>query len=397
MIHKSDHQHFHFFLLAIVPFFLCITQTQLSAQGTEDSLTAALKAFAQQTDLPGFAVAIVSGEKVLYQKGFGYADRKKETAYTIRTIQNIGSVSKTVVGVALVKAIEAGALTMETPINDILPFTIVNPYHPETPILVRHLASHTSSILDSKYYGQTYISDGKPENEDGMAMDYYEFIHSHERMELGDFLKKILNKEGKWHKKKNFLKQAPGTVQEYTNLNAALAAYLIELATGIPFESFTKEQIFSPLGMTSSAWSRTDLNAEAFASLYFPRGDQVPYYSLNTYPDGGLLSTVADMSAYLSEVIKAFQSKSRYLPQTSSNLLLPGDEDDNRAFWGMGSVSRLIGHDGSDPGMHVAIRFHADTQIGRVVFTNVNAEDNDELWEQFRELQKILTQFETRL
>lgn len=382
-------------LMAILVFF-CFHSISM-AQSATDSLRTALETFAQEMDLPGFAVSIVTGEKVLFQEGFGYADRKKQTPYTPGTIQNIGSVSKTVVGVALVKAMEKGLFTMDTPINDILPFDVINPYHSETPILVRHLANHSSSILDTKFYGQTYVAYEEPEIEEGMAMDYFGFINSHEQIELGDFLKKILNKEGKWYKKKNFLKKAPGAEREYTNLNAALAAYLIEVASGLSFKTFTQEQIFSPLNMSSTGWSRSDLNSDAFASLYFPRGDQVPFYALNTYPDGGLLSTVEDMSLYLREVIKAYQDKSSYLSETSRKLLLPGDEDEDRAFWGMGSVSRLIGHDGSDPGVHAAIRFHADSQIGRVFFTNVNAEDNEELWEQYREIQNMLSRFESRL
>jgi CubicO group peptidase (beta-lactamase class C family) len=137
---------------------ICIS-IGLRGQSYSDSLTVALTKHYNSSDLPGFSVAIVSENEVLYEKSFGYANKEDQIAFEPTTIQNLGSVSKTVVGLALIKAIEDGKLTMDTKINDILPFQVINPYFNESPILVRHLANHTSTILDTKHYGKTYILD----------------------------------------------------------------------------------------------------------------------------------------------------------------------------------------------------------------------------------------------
>lgn len=71
-------------------------------------------------------------------------------------------------------------------------------------------------------------------------------------------------------------------------------------------------------------------------------------------------------------------------------MLFPGDEDDYRAFWGMNEKVRNIGHTGSDPGVETEIRFNADTQIGYVIFTNVNAADNDDIWAQYKAIQALI-------
>lgn len=367
------------------------------AQTPVDSLQAELQNHFEQSSLPGFAIGIVKKDKILFEQGFGYSDRKLKKPYTSDTYQNLGSVSKTVVGLALVKAIEAGKLRMDTPINDILPFEIHNPYFPNSPILVKHLATHRSSLLDSKYYGQTYVLANKPGDLTDVHEGFLEFIKGHASLELGEFLKKVFVKGEDWYKKKNFLKAEPGTVNEYANLNAALAAYLVEVSTDVPFQTYTKNQIFEPLGMKTSSWSFDQAPIENRANLYFPSGLAVPYYSLNTYPDGGLVTNLSELSLYLQEMIRAYEGESEYLRADIAQLMFPGDSDGHRAFWGMGQKSRNIGHRGSDPGAQTDLSFHADRKIGRIILCNVNAEDNETLWQQYEEISRIIAKYEDRL
>ena len=382
------------FLLLILLFSTC---GALFAQNFSDSLDIELTNHYRFSKLPGFSVAIVNENGVLYQNGFGVADKESQKAFTTSTIQNLGSVSKTVVGLALVKAIEEGHLTMDTKINDILPFKVINPYYKDAPILVRHLANHTSTILDTKHYGKTYILNEGMEVGENVHQDFLSFITNHSKMELKDFLYKILNPAGDWYKKKNFTKAVPGTSEEYSNLNAALVAYLIEIATNTSFEEYTKAKIFEPLNMTRTGWEANDNDKDLLATLYFPTGAVVPPYTLITYPDGELYSNAEDLTKFLQEMIKAYGGASTYLPSKFAKLLLPGDNDTNRAFWGMGVESRNMGHRGSDPGVQADFQFNADSKVGRIIISNVNAEDNDDLWEQYGGIHKIVIKYEKRI
>jgi CubicO group peptidase (beta-lactamase class C family) len=56
------------------------------------------------------------------------------------------------VGIALLKAQELGKLNLDDPIQKYLPFKVVNPNFSQIPITIRHLATHTSSILDNEFY-----------------------------------------------------------------------------------------------------------------------------------------------------------------------------------------------------------------------------------------------------
>ncbi|MEO0468552.1 MAG: serine hydrolase domain-containing protein [Bacteroidota bacterium] len=337
---------------------------------------------------------MITEKGVVYHSAFGLKDRERQLPFATNTIMNIGSVSKTVVGLALVKAVEAGHLSMDTPINDVLPFSVNNPFFSDQPILIRHLANHTSGIRDSKHYGKTYVADPDIERSGDIHTDFQGFLQSHESLRLQDFLFRILNKKGQWYKKKNFLRAAPGTEADYANLNAALAALAIEHASGKDFESFCQEKIFIPLKMKHTSWDGSSLNQTRLATPYFPAGKVVPPYRLNSWPDGGLYTSVEDLSLLLQEIIMAFQGKSTFLSHPFAKQLLPGDDDGLRAFWGMGEKSRNIGHGGSDPGVQTDMQFNADRLLGRIIFTNVNAEDNEALWEQYRGIHRILAEYE---
>ena len=80
-------------------------------------LTNDLEEIYSQGHIVGFSVAIVNQEGILFNKGFGYADKQENKKYTENTLQNIGSISKTFIGVALLKAQELGKLDIDDPIN----------------------------------------------------------------------------------------------------------------------------------------------------------------------------------------------------------------------------------------------------------------------------------------
>ena len=78
---------------------------------TQNELTEKLTAISKETDFNGFGVALTNDKEVLYKNGFGIANIDPKQDYTENTIQNIASVSKTFIGIAILKAQELGKLT----------------------------------------------------------------------------------------------------------------------------------------------------------------------------------------------------------------------------------------------------------------------------------------------
>lgn len=366
-----------------------------------------LKQIFSQNNINGFSVAIVNQNGTLFESGFGYSNRKEKKKYTENTIQNIGSISKTFIGITLMKAQELGYFNLDDPINDFLPFKVINPYFPNIPITIRQLATHTSSIRDpSRYERNGYIL--KEEN-NGEAKVNRNFRSPKEMMTQSVFLKKILDNNGEWYKKNNFLKNKPGDKFEYSNIGAGLASLVLENAIGESFNILTKKYIFDPLGMSNTGWSFNEVDFSKHSILYSNVETELAFYKLITYPDGGLITSSSDLGKYLSELISGYNGIGSILNMKSYEELFGSnlndknhkernenaynDEYDMGVFMGL-SHQGQIGHTGSDPGVTSFMFFNSKTKIGKILL--VNTELNKDGINQLKVIWKKLEEFESK-
>ena len=381
------------------------------AHAAEDrpALTHKLAKLQKASALPGFAVAVVSSNAVLYQRGFGHADLQARRPYTEETLQNVGSVSKTVIGVAIVKAIELGYFGLDTEINGILPFKVGHP-HGGGPITVRHLVTHTSGIVDDdEVYGHSYYL--LPDADRGAPL-YRQFRRDftepgRQDLSLGAFLRNYLAVGGLSYRKTNFAKEAPGAAYHYSNIGAALAAYLVEVKSGQSFDSFTRKYIFEPLQMRSTSWRADPALAKRQALAYNRRHQAYPRYALVTYPDGGLTTSAADLARFLMAMVNGYKGGEGVLSKAGFTLLFdpefapdalpsasPAGESNSGVFW-RNRKNGLVGHAGRDPGVTAFMYIDPASGTGRLLMTNVEAagkgeKDDPKIVQQFREIWKTL-------
>ena len=370
------------FILATL--FVGITHAQTN-DSISKKLTSELQQISANGNLVGFSVAIVNADGTLYEDGFGFADKKANKKYTENTLQNIGSISKTFIGVALLKAQELGKLTLDDPINDYLPFKVVHPKFKNTPITIRQLASHTSGIKDpAEYEGKGYIL---KDAENGAAKVNANFREPNKMMPHGDYLKAILSTDGQWYKKKTFSKYPPGGMFNYSSIGAGLAAYVLEQATGESFPEFTKKHIFDLLDMNGSGWSFDTIDFSKHSKLYADADTELAFYTLINYPDGGLITSAHDLAKYLSEIIKGYAGNGTMLSAESyKELFTPqltdeyhkdrsdkeyNDEYNMGVFMGMSSKGQ-IGHTGGDPSVVTHMFFNENTKTGKLLLVNTD-------------------------
>lgn len=288
-------------------------------QGSLTELDERIQAIGEIGLIKGFGLSIFSEGEVYFSKGYGYADTDKQLPYTPETLQNIGSVSKTLIGISLLKAQELGLLNLDDPTSDYLDFGVENPYFPGEPITIRQLATHTSTIKDTDLYDQKayYLLDADDKDAPTLVNQSEVFHVYGEQASMQEYLTYFLSPEGKWYSKKNFLKKKAGTKYEYSNVGAALAAYVIEKATNISYQEFTRKHILSPLGMNASGWSYDDIEEANHSILYNENHLAYPKYALVTYPDGGLITNHQDLSIYLMELMKAYEGSGTLLEKES--------------------------------------------------------------------------------
>ncbi len=376
-------------LLGLMLLFVSCTQTEVGPI-TGSALDSKLASLAKKSNFPGFGVAVFSDEKTLYQNSFGYADLENKKPFTTETIQPIASVSKTFVALALMKAIEEGHFTLETNINDILPFKIVNPNFPTKQIKIKHLVTHTSGLLD-------------PEQSIRIKQVYQEAKKPNQS--LKDFVVDFYSENGKLYSKNNFDKNDIGTTFNYSNYASALTAYLIEVKTGKSFDEYS-QFIFNQLGMKNTHWFHDENKASNYAKLYNPNKQAYPIYTEVDYASSTLKSTINDMSKYMIEMVKGYNGKSTLLKPESFKMLFSNqfegkaspanmiETEPNRAiFWAIGRTGRIL-HTGGDGGVSAFVSFNPKTSLGRIVFINTEIEDDLAMQNQFKDIVTELQKFE---
>lgn len=369
--------------------FLCLllTNCKKEVNPVEPTIDPKITAFSDSLTalyntsvLPGFAVTVVKDGKINFQQAFGYANVDKEIKYTNETIQPIGSISKTFIGLALMKAVEQGHFTLETKINDILPFEVNNPNTPNTPILIKHLATHTSGFEDSEeiYDLQYYIKKGEnvllPTSK--VILDFG--VEVSDGYPLGTYLEAIFAKDGPLYDSDHFLEEGPGKVYEYSNITASLAAYLIEVKTGQSYASYVKENILDPLNMTHTGYDRNLLAQDKLSTLYVSKDYPFPEYSHSSYPDGFLNTSNEAISLYLLEMMKGANGTGTLLSKENYQILFQqlspeGMEtgEIHAVFWDLPDNGR-IEHNGGDPGVIAFLSFDPITNTGYHIMTNIN-------------------------
>lgn len=380
----------------------CQTKVFIPAYNPTDSLAQQLADIYKNGQLPGFAVAIVKADGILFESTYGYADLATQTPYTNTTQQNIASLSKTFIGIALMKAIEQQKLSLDMTLNELLPFRIQNPNHPTTPITIRHLATHTSSIDDYEIeYRSVYLKEAFTLSKKEIGKENCQFFKEwakNEKYDLVNFLSASLSSEGSYYNKKRFLKVAPGSQYKYSNLGASLLAYAISLAVNQPFEAYVKEQILQPLAMQQTQWNFEVANSTKQATTYFQDQQIVPAYQSSLYPSGGLQSSLSDLSLYLMAALKNYASSDELLPiaafqdmvtpQLSVAQSPPSDTKNQGIMWELNGEQ--AGHNGGNYGVTLFMNFDKEKGYGRIFMTNISAYKDGKLIPQMVEVWRLL-------
>ncbi|MEP1488199.1 MAG: serine hydrolase domain-containing protein [Algibacter sp.] len=378
--------------IIILSLMLCFSCQNGKKKNNEKANTIETSSFNKEMDslyntgvFNGFSAAIVDSTGIVYNQGFGYADIDKQKKYTKNTIINIASISKVFIGVALLKAQEMNLIDLDDPINKHLPFKVINPNYPNELITIRQLATHTSSIVDTDIYMETcYVNKDDVSLAENLKEKYglYYQNPSKDWMPLTEYLSEILQKNASLYNASTFSKRKPGEVYEYSNIGAALCALVIESAASKPFNEFTKEYIFKPLEMSSTNWFFEDVDSTNYSKLYFD-DQELPYYKILSYPDGGLITSSTDLSQFLIELIKGYSGNGSILKAKSykeffkSQLKETAFERKENYNVGIFMEKELaynvIGHTGGDPGTNTMMYFNSKTKTGKILILNTDS------------------------
>jgi CubicO group peptidase (beta-lactamase class C family) len=319
----------------------------------------------QDSEFTGYATSIIMTNATEI-KTYGFKDQSRIMRYDSLTIQPVGSVSKVIIGLAIVKAAELGFVNLDTDINQYIKFKVFNPnLKNNQPITLRHLASHTSGIKDNeKFYVQAYT--------EGLTSPF----------SLEEFLLSYLDKKGKRYSNKNFGNYPAGEEFNYSNIGSALAAYAIECASEMLFDEFTERYIFQPLDMRYTHWFYDENLMETYTQLFDEKDNSLAFYSLATYPDGAMKTNIVDLTKLLQALISGYQGDSNLLDERSWQTFFAKNFSETKPIRGVNpkepncgifivyAKSGAIGHTGSDPGICTFMFFNPESKTGKIFMAN---------------------------
>lgn len=259
----------------------CLAQSNSTPQtrlNYPQELAAFLDNFFQQEmpkeHVPGAAVVLVKDGKILFSKGYGYADlENKIPVIPDKTLFRVGSISKLFTATAIMQLAEQNKLKLDDDVNNYLKhFQIENTY--KKPITFAHLLTHTDGF-DSGW---------------GIGA----FARNASQMTpLGDFIAKRLPPRI----------MPPGEVFLYSDVGMNLAGYLVEEISGIPFTQYIEQNILQPLDMRRSSFLQplpSQLASDLAVGYKYKNGTyhRRPFVFSNTIPGNALMATATDIAHF---------------------------------------------------------------------------------------------------
>ncbi|HJQ23479.1 MAG TPA: serine hydrolase domain-containing protein [Blastocatellia bacterium] len=323
---------------------------ELTAQDLEAFLDGLMPLQLAGDDIAGATIAVVKDGKLLFAKGYGYADyEKKKPVAADETLFRPGSVSKLFTWTAVMQLVEQGKLDLDGDVNAYLDFHIPDAYG--QPITLKNILSHTPGF-DEQVKDIFNASDASPD--------------------LGQYLKTHIPARV----------YPPGVIPSYSNYGAALAGYIVERVSGRPFNEYVAENIFKPLGMTHSTFEQplpANLAPSMSNGYELASDGPKPFEMIGPFPAGSLSSTAADMARFMLAHLQNGQlGGARILrPETARLMhsqLFALDPATNAMCYGFYEESRngqrIIGHGGDTVYFHSDLHLLLDKGVGFFVSHN---------------------------
>jgi CubicO group peptidase (beta-lactamase class C family) len=327
-----------------------------AADGTPDY--AAIDRFVQDEidaqRIPGLALAIVHGNRIVHLHGFGKADESGR-AVTPQTLFFNGSTTKSFTALAIMQLREAGKLELDAPVQRYLPWWRVADANASARITILDLLYQVSGL--SKATGNEHAT--TDDNRASALQEQVRDLHSAK------------------------LTGTVGKTWQYSNANYNTLGMIVQTVSGQPYETYVREHILVPLGMRSSVMSVTAAEQHGLVTGYrywfgFPFAVGQPFNRGNL-PAGGLISSVEDMAHFATAQVNGgrYGTATILSPAGMAELQRVGVPTGHEGVnYAMGlEVSKkngitTIAHDGSSFNAHANLVLIPDGKWGIVLMEN---------------------------
>jgi CubicO group peptidase (beta-lactamase class C family) len=307
--------------------------------------------------IAGAVIAVVNGDKVVFTKGYGYADiEKRRKVDPDKTLFRIASISKLFTWTAVMQLAEEGKLDLNADVNTYLKDVKI-PAGYDKPVTLQNLLTHTPGFED-------YVL--------GL------FAHSPKEMHpLAEVLKEQMPARV----------MPPGTVSSYSNHGTAMAGYAVACVSGKPWEDYIEQRILQPLGMKNTLVRQPEedqLPGDMSKGYKWEGGrfKAEPFEYIPAAPAGCISTTAADMTKFmLAHLHDGKLGDAQILkPETAKKMREPlfrNHPKTTAMCYGFMELERhgqrLVGHGGDTMWFHSLMVLIPERQVGLFVSYNTDS------------------------
>ncbi len=287
-----------------------------------EALTRFITAQIAEKQFPALSIALVDDQTTVWARGFGYANPADSVPATADTPYRVASVSKLFTDLAVMQLVEAGRVSLDSPVARYVPEV-----HPisgfSQPITLRELLSHRSGLVREPPVGNYFDPASPSLAATALSLDGTTVIY------------------------------APGSRTKYSNAAIALAGYVVERVTGEPFAAHLLRAVLEPLGMRSSSFEPPPelLRRRARGMMWTTDGRTfpAPTFALGLMPASELTTTMLDLGHFLSALFAGGAGPGGRIVAESTLEAMWGIQfggAGQQSGFGLGfEISRLDGHE----------------------------------------------------
>jgi CubicO group peptidase (beta-lactamase class C family) len=309
-------------------------------------------------EIPGISAAVVLGEELLWSEGFGYADLDSQRPATPQTAYSICSISKLFTSISAMQLRDQGRFRLDDEVSSIVPWFTLDIQHPDgPPITVEGLLTHSAGIpreSDHPYWTAPFNFPTIDEVREGVPGQTTLY--------------------------------PPWDYFQYSNLGLTLIGEIVAETSGKSFTDYVRENILSPLGMSSTTPEISDFHGNPILATGYSAlrrtGDRAvveTFAGNGIAPAMGFASTVEDLARFAAWQLRLLRNGEEEI--LAANTLREMHrvhyvDPSWNTTWGLGfSVSRrgdktFVGHGGSCPGYRSNLEIQVDDSLAAIVMAN---------------------------
>ena len=299
---------------------------------------------------PGATLLVIKDGKTLLRKSYGMADVERGIPLQPAMAMRLGSITKQFTSTAILMLAEEGKLSVTDPITKFLPD------YPATgkKITIEHLLTHTSGIPN--YTSKLIFS-----------------LFSSREKSVAEMIDSF---------KSEPLEFEPGTRHAYSNSGYFILGAIIEKVSGLPYANFVQQRIFTPLGMTQTAYETPNTapgtRAVGHTAKMWGGAGPAPAISMSQVNSAGaILSTVDDMAKWEAAISSGKLLKPASWAQAFTPYKLSDGKSTNYGYgWQMAKVrgANEISHGGDVNGFAVFALRVPEKKVYVVLLTNTDSD-----------------------